>query len=241
VISQSMARRFWPDKPPLGARVRLGGAANPLTTVVGIAGDTIDDWFAHRNEPTVYVPVEQAPTSVVALVLRSPADPVALAEEARRAIARIDPALAPYDVATMPDAIRIRTTGIRFIGGIMAAFGLIALVLAALGIYSVMAYFVMQRRQEIGIRMALGASARDVLTRTVGRGVRMAALGITIGLGLGVLLARLMESALFGVVSLEAWLFAAIAGILGSVALLATIIPARTAARVNPITVLREG
>ncbi len=207
--------------------------------MVGITGDTIDDWFSSRNSPTAYVPVEQAPTSLVNLVLRSSADPALLAEPARQLVARIDPTLAPFEVTTMTEAVRVRTTGMRFVGSIMAAFGVIALVLAAIGIYSVMSYYVTQRRQEIGIRMALGASARDVMVSTAGGGGRMAIIGIGIGLGLAALLARLMESALFGTVSIDAWLFAAIAGLLGGVAMLASLIPARQAARIDPVVALR--
>jgi putative ABC transport system permease protein len=239
VISQAMAARFWPGESPIGARIRLGGDSGPWATVVGIAGDTIDDWFSGRNQPTVYVPVEQAPTALVNIALRTAGDPAALADGARRAVSRVDPALAPFDVTTMTDAVRIRTTGIRFIGGMMAAFGIIALVLAAIGIYSVVAYMVSERRQEIGIRMALGATSRSVLVRMAGSGGRMALVGISIGLGLGVLLARAMESALWGVVRPEVWLFAAIAAVLAVVAVAASLVPARQASHVDPIVALR--
>jgi len=239
VISQSMADRFWPDESPLDARIRLGAADAPWITVVGVAGDTIDDWFASRNSPTVYVPVEQAPSALANLVLRTSGDPSALADSTRRLVSAIDATLAPFDVMTMQEAVRIRTTGMRFVGGMMAAFGLVALVLAAIGIYSVMAYFVAQRRQEIGIRMALGASARDVLVSIASGGGRMALVGIGIGLGLGMLLARLMESALFGTVAIEAWLFAVIATLLAAVALVASLIPAHQASRVDPVIAIR--
>jgi len=239
VVSQALADRFWPGESPLGGRIHVGDGEPQWLTVVGIAGDTIDDWFAWRNAPTVYLPVEQAPSVLVNLMLRSDADPAVLAEPARRLVAELDPTLAPFEVRTMSETVRIRTTGIRFVGGMMAAFGLIALVLSAIGIYSVMSYFVAQRRQEIGIRMALGASARSVLLNTAGGGGRMALVGIAIGLVLGLLLARLIESALFGTVAIEAWLFVAIAGVLGAVAVVASLIPARQAARVDPIIALR--
>jgi putative ABC transport system permease protein len=239
VISQSMADRHWPDASPIGARLQLGDDVSRWWTVVGIAGDTIDDWFGSRNSPTVYVPVEQAPSAVVNLVLRSDDDPALLAEPARRLLANVDPTLAPFQISTMTEAVRVRTTGLRFVGGMMAGFGLVALALAAIGIYSVMAYYVAQRRQEIGIRMALGASARDVLVGTLSGGGRMALLGIAIGLALGLLLARVVENLLFGVVAMEPWLMAAIAGLLGAVALLASLVPARQAARVDPVIALR--
>jgi putative ABC transport system permease protein len=239
VVSRSAADRFWPDESPIGRRVKIGANPTGWTTVVGVVGDTIDDWFAYRNVPTVYVAHDQRPASAVHLVTRSAGDPAGLAAPVRQAVADIDATLAPSDVMPLTEAIKLRTTGIKFIGGIMAAFGFIALGLATLGIYGVMAYFVAQRRREIGIRMALGASAREVLLQTVTRGGRMAALGIAIGLVLAVLLARLMESALFGAVAIEAWLFVAIASVLAAVALAASIVPARSASRVDPVVALR--
>jgi len=239
VVSQAAADRFWPDGSPLGVRLQLGDDAGRWWTVVGVVGDTIDDWFAARNVPTMYVPVEQAPSQLVNLVVRSSGDPAGLAEPARRLVRAVDPALAPFEVMTMAEAVRVRTTGIRFIGGMMASFGLIALLLAAIGLYSVMAYYVAQRRQEIGIRMALGASSRQVMVHTAGSGGRMALAGIGLGLVLGVLLARLVESALFGVVTLEPWLLLAVGALLGAVALLASLVPARQASGVDPVIALR--
>ncbi len=239
VISQALADRYWPGENPIGARIKLGAETRPWTTIVGVSGDTIDDWFSSRRVPTVYVPAEQAASSLVNLVIRSELDPTPLADSTYGAVARVDPALAPFGVSPMEEAVRVRTTGIRFIGAVMMSFGVIALVLAAVGIYGVMAYSVAERRQEIGIRMALGATSGNVLRQTVRGGGRMAALGIALGLAMGFLLARLMESALFGVVALEWWLFAAISAILASVALLASFIPARQAAHMDPVAALR--
>jgi putative ABC transport system permease protein len=239
VISQAAANLHWPDGSALGKRIRVGGADRPWTTVVGISGDTIDDWFAQRRVPTVYVPFAQMPTSSVGLILRTNGDPAALATAARAAVAAVDPQQPVFDALTMRDALRIRTTGLRFVGALMAAFGALALVLSAVGIYSVMAFYVAQRRHEMGIRMALGATGRDVLRLTVGHGARMASLGIAIGLLFGIALARLLESALFGVVALEPWLFAAVAITLALVAFLASIVPARFAAAADPVQALR--
>ena len=240
VITRSAADRHWPGESPIGRRIRLGGADRPWTTIVGISGDTIDDWFNRRRVPTVYVPVAQAPSVSVAVVLRTHGDPATLATAARAAVAAVDPTQPVFEAVTMRDALRIRTTGLRFIGGMMAVFGVLALVLASLGIYSVMAYHVAQRRHEMGIRMALGATAGDVLRLTVGQGARMAALGIAIGLAFGLGLARVLESALFGVVAAEPWLFAAVALTLAAIACLASVIPARFAAATDPLMALRE-
>ena len=155
-------------------------------------------------------------------------------------MAAVDPRQPLAEALTMREALRVRTTGLRFIGGMMAAFGALALVLAAVGIYSVMAFYVVQRRQEMGIRVALGATTRDVLRLTLGHGGRMTAWGILFGLAAAAALSRLLERALFGVVSLEPWLFAGVAAALAAIALLACVLPARQAAAVDPVVALRQ-
>jgi putative ABC transport system permease protein len=240
VVSQSLVTRFFPDGNVVGKRVKIGEDAKEWTTIVGVVGDVIDDWFLSRRSSTIYVPYAQAPTSTVFLMARTPGDPEALTPGLRQAIAAVNPAQPAFDVAAMRNALRERTTGIRFIGGLMAAFGLLAMVLASFGIYGVMSHYVAQRRSEIGVRMALGATRGDVLRLTIGQGAKLAGIGIGIGFAASVGLARLMESALFGVVSLEPSLFAAITLSLCVVALLATLVPAAQAARVDPIGALRD-
>ena len=239
VVTQSAADQYWPGESVIGKRIQLGGAEQPWRTIVGVVGNTIDDWFNRRGAPTVYVPVAQAPTSSVNLVLRTTGDPAALADVARAALAAVDPSQPAFEAVTMRHALYVRTTGLRFVGALMAVFGVLALVLASVGIYSVMAFYVAQRRHEMGIRMALGANARDVVRLTVGHGARMAGLGIVLGLLIGVGLARVLESVLFGVVALEPWLFATTAGALALVAVLASFIPARVAAAADPVRALR--
>ncbi|MEZ5316267.1 MAG: ADOP family duplicated permease [Vicinamibacterales bacterium] len=241
VVSASMARRHWPDRSPIGARIKFGRDATDWYTVVGVAGDTIDDWFQYRREPTVYVPVLQAPSAQVYLMARAAGgDGTSLLPDLRRAVAAVDPDQAVFEVSTMRNAIYERTTGIRFIGSLMAGFGVVALVLAAFGIYGVMAHYVVQRRQEIGVRMALGATRGDVLRLTLGQSAKLAAIGIAIGLALGVALARVMENVLFGVVALEPSLFVGITAGLTGIAFLASLVPARHAARTSPMQALRD-
>jgi putative ABC transport system permease protein len=240
LVSEAFARKYWPDQVALGRRLKVGRDSTEWITVVGVTGDTIDDWFISRRAPTIYRPVAQSPSASVILVARTDGNPESLADGLRQALARVDPDQPAVDVTTGPAALRQRTTGLRFIAGLMAGFGVLALVLAAFGIYGVMAHYVAQRRHEIGVRMALGASRRDVLRLTLGQGLRLAAVGIALGLAFGLGLARLMESALFGIVSAEPSLFVAITAALAGVALGASLLPARHATRVDPMVAMRE-
>ena len=240
VVSKALADRYWPGDTPVGKRLKLSADDPTWITVVGISGNVIDDWFSSRNAPTVYVPVEQRPSSEVHILARGVDDPVARIAALRQAVARVDSSLPAFDVGTMPGLIRTRTTGLRLVGQLMAAFGLLSLILACAGIYSVMAHFVSQRRHEIGVRMALGASSRQVLTLTLAQGLRLAGMGIAIGLALGVMSTQFMEDALFGVVAFEWPLFVAVPTILGLVAAAATLVPARSALSVSPASALRD-
>ncbi|HUR21266.1 MAG TPA: ADOP family duplicated permease [Vicinamibacterales bacterium] len=240
MVSRALAQLYWPDQSPIGKRVKLTTDATEWVTVVGVCGDVLDDWFNARNAPTLYAPVLQWPSSQVFLLARTQGDPDQGLETLRGVVARVDAGLPPFDPATMRQAIHTRTTGLRFVGQLMAAFGALALLLSAAGIYSVMAHYVAQRRHEIGVRMALGATTRDVLKLTVGSGLKLAGFGIVIGLGLGLGAAKFIEGALFGVVALEPMLFVAITALLTMVALVATLLPARHAISVDPAGALRD-
>ncbi len=240
VISESLAQLYWPDASPIGRQVKLSPTDSDLFTIVGVSGNVLDDGFISRNAPTVYVPVTQRPSSQIHLLARGAGDDAALLAAIRGAIARVDPTQPAFDAQSMPQAIYIRTSGLRFVGQLMAAFGLLALVLAAAGIYSVMANYVAQRRHEIGVRMALGASHRDVLRLTVVQGMKLAAIGIGIGLALGGATGHWMESALFGAATLDAPVLIGVPLVLACVAAIATLVPARAAVRVDPAGALRD-
>lgn len=240
VISRSLAQLYWPDQSPVGRRVKLSADQTDWLTIVGVSGNVLDDWFSSRNAPTIYVPVHQWPHSQVVLLAKGSGDASTQLTGLRAALARVDSSVPAFDTGTMRAAIRTRTTGLRFVAQLMAAFGVLALVLSAAGIYSVMAHYVAQRRHEIGVRMALGATTRDVLHLTMGSGLKLAGIGIVIGLVIGVALARVIEGALFGVIALEPTLFAGITVLLAVVALLATLLPARHALAVDPAAALRD-
>ncbi len=240
LVSRSFVDRYWRDENPLGRRLKIGDDKGPWLTVVGVVGDVLQDWFSSsQRTPVVYRPYRQAPTGYFALVLRTGGDPLALAQPARAAILAVDPNQPAFDVMSMRQMLGQRTIGLQFAAAIMGLFALLSLGLALFGVYGVMAYAVTQRRHEIGVRIALGAQARDVLRLVIGQTWRLTIVGVAIGLGLAVILGRVMASSLFGAYAMDLRLFAAVAVSLVAVALLAGYVPARRATRVDPVSELR--
>jgi putative ABC transport system permease protein len=237
IVSESMARKFWPNEDPIGRRMKVRNS--PWLTVVGISGDVIHDWFNRRNTPAMYRPWSQSPTDYLCLVLRTGGDPTLVAPEARRALLNIDPDQPVFDVMTMRRALHERTIGLQYLAAIMTTFAAIALLLATVGLYALVTYFVAQRRHEIGVRIALGASARDVVRLTVGQALRMTLTGTAIGAILAVALSRLMQAGLLGIASSDPRIVVAFAAVLSVAALVAGYVPARRAAAIDPIAALR--
>jgi putative ABC transport system permease protein len=239
IISESMAQKYFPEGSALGRRIRVGNSETGWTTVVGVSRDTVDDWFMSRRVPTMYVPFEQAPVSTVNLVARTARDPVELAAGLRHALASVDATQPAFAEMPLQSSLHERTASLRLVAGFMGAIGGIALLLAGVGVYALMANYVGQRRHELGVRMALGASTGDVLKLAVGHGMKLAAIGIVLGLAGAAAVSRLIENAMLGVIALEYPLFVAVAGLLSIVAFAATLIPAARASRLDP-TVLRR-
>ncbi|TAK14622.1 MAG: ABC transporter permease [Acidobacteria bacterium] len=240
IISESLASRYFNGDNPIGRRMKIRRIESDWVTIAGVSGDIIDDWFANRNVPTIYVPEAQTPTRSVNLIARTAGDPAGLEADIRRALANVDANVPAYQVRTMTNALKERTTGLRFIGGLMAAFGIIALVLAAIGIYSVMAFYVTLRRKEMGLRLALGATPGDVLRMTLGQASRLSLIGVAIGTVAAIALARVIEQALLGVATASPLLFATVGVTLFAIASLASFMPAREATKVNPAATLRD-
>jgi putative ABC transport system permease protein len=237
VVSESLVRRFWPESDPIGRRFRLRNG--PWLTVVGVCGDVIQNWFARRYSPTVYLPLAQAPMGRMALLVRTDGDPHVAAALARQALREVDPVQPIFDLMTMRESLKERTIGLRYVAAIMTAFGGLALLLAVVGVYGVMAYTVTQRTHEIGVRMALGASKGDVLRLALGQTGRLTAGGVALGIALALALTRLIEAGLLGVVSSDVRIIAGFAAILVAAALAAGYLPARRAAGINPIVALQ--
>ena len=241
LINRAMAERYWPGEDAVGKRFTFSSKPTEKDwyTVVGVVGDVKDFPYSPATEPAFYWGLTQEPTPETILAVRSNADPLQLVEALRGEIRALDKDLPLAEVKTL-EAIAVKAVaGQRFTLWLVGVFALTALLLAAIGIYSVLSYLVAQRTHEIGIRMALGAKRRDVLRLLIGQGMALAFLGVTFGLLASFGLTRLLKNLLFNVSATDPVTFAAIALILITVALLACYIPARRATKVDPLVALR--
>jgi putative ABC transport system permease protein len=242
IINEALARQFFPGQDPIGQRIRVGNASDKVLEIVGVSGNVRHD-LTEFNEvrPMVWRPYAQvAPGLPMSLVVRSRAqDAAALVSVVRAHIARLDPTLPIYDVRSMDDVFDAAMAQPRFSTTVLGLFAVVALALAALGVYGVMAYSTSQRRREMGIRLALGAQRSDIIRLVLGQGMQMAAIGAAIGLSAAVALTRLLESQLYGVSVLDPLPFVGTPLVLISAAVLACWVPAWRASRVDPMVALR--
>jgi predicted permease len=242
IVNQEFARRFYGSaEQAMGKRFRFA-QGTPLMEIVGIAKDGLYRNLYEDRQPYMFLPVYQQQQGGVTLLIsaQSAADLRAVAESARREIAQLDSRLPVFGVMTAEENLSIAYWGPRLAAGMATTFGVLALVLATMGLYSVMTYDVSQRTHEIGIRMALGAGLRDVLRLVVSQGMRMALIGIALGLAGAFVLTRVFASLLLGVGTTDSVTFVGVPALLIAVALLACYIPARRAARVDPLVALRH-
>ena len=241
VVSRSMAERFWPGQDAIGKRFRLAGedSASPWLRIVGVTGDVIHQWVLRRNAPTFYRPLAQAPPQRLAFAVRAGGDPEALAAAVRHAVAAVDPDQPVYQLRSLRRSIAQSTIGLQYVAAIMAAFGVLALVLAVGGVYGVMAQRVSRRTLEIGVRVALGATRVDVLRLTLGQALRLSAIGLLLGAGLAYGTSRALAATLRGAVAFDLGVLALATALLSAAALAAAFIPARRALAVDPARALR--
>jgi predicted permease len=242
LVDESMARELWPDQDPVGKRIHLGGVTDttaPWITVVGVVGRVKQYTLDSDSRMAFYLPHEQYPTRAMNVVLRSATDPASLSEAVRREINQLDADLPLYNVRTMDHRVSESLARRRFSMLLLSLFAFLALALATIGIYGVMAYLVNQGTREIGIRIALGATPRHILGQVVSQGMAMAFSGLVLGLAGALALSRLMRNLLFGVNSTDAVTFVSISVILTAIALVASYIPAHRAAQVDPVVSLR--
>jgi predicted lysophospholipase L1 biosynthesis ABC-type transport system permease subunit len=236
VVNQAFAGRYLPGRDAVGAGLRLGDAEFPI---VGVVGNVRNDGIAHEPAPAVYVLTSVLPRSSMKLFVRTASDPLTMAAAVRRTIWEVNPNQPVSDIATIGQVIAETVARPRFFTLLLAGFAALAVVLAALGVYGVIAYSVSRRGPEIGIRMALGARAGDVLKLVIGQGIAPALAGLVVGLGAAVLLTRVLSSQLYGVGAADPATFVCVALLLLAIALLAGFVPAHRAARVDPMTTLR--
>jgi len=240
LINQTMARQLWPGKDPLGRRVTIHMKdENVPSAIIGVVGDIRHDGLDVPVRSMVYWPHPELATSWMTLVIRTGSDPLSLAPSVQRAVLELDRELPIADVRTMAQLLAHSLARVRFATLLLVLFALVALALAAVGIYGVMSYAVAVRTREIGIRMALGARAADVLRLILGRAVILVGVGLGLGLVAALALTRLMESLLYGVSATDPVTFLSIPLLLMAVALIACYVPARRAARVDPMIALR--
>jgi putative ABC transport system permease protein len=241
VVNEAMARKYFPGQDPIGQRIVVNMASEPAPTeIIGVVGDARYDKLEGELRPMVYWTPPQLTYSSMSFVVRTAGDPAALAPAAVREIQSVDKDQPVSDVRTMESWLADSTARTRFGALLLAAFACAALVLASVGIYGVISYSVAQRRNEIGVRMALGAQARHVMRMVVGQAMRLVLLGVGLGLLGALALTRLMSGLLYGVDATDPATFAANALLLTAVSLVACYIPARRATRVDPLIALRR-
>jgi predicted permease len=240
LVSESFARKFFPDEDPVGKRLKVFMDENPVwAEIVGIVGDVRYDNLTAEAEPFVYYPHPELTYPFMTLVIRTAGDPSEMAPAVRREIASLDPDQPVSDVRTMTQVMADTVARSRFNTLLLAVFAGLATLLAAVGIYGVMSYSVQLRTREIGLRMALGAQPGRVLLLVLRQGLLLTLVGIGVGLAGALALTRVMSGLLYGVTASDPATFAAIVVVLGVVSLVACYIPARRATRVDPLIALK--
>ena len=240
VVNETLARTHWPNGSALGHRMLIGDPNGPLYTIVGVVKDVHERGYVLEMKRGVYVPLAQRPAaSPEYLVVRSRYAPEELAESMRRVIAGIDPDQPVSAVRTMDEIVDLDVADRHQQMILLGAFAMLALLLASIGLYGVLSYAVTQRSREIGLRIALGATAGSVMRVVVARGLALTGIGLSIGLALAWAGTRALQNVLYGVTAGDPSTYAAVVALLSAIALLASYLPARRASRMDPIAVLR--
>jgi predicted permease len=241
VIDQTLARQYWPGQNPLGQQVKFGFGRGVLgVTIVGVVGDIKSDGFEAASVPHIYVALGQfAPVNAV-VFLRSTADVEHLGEAVRHEVENVDPNVPVHSISSMDQIIARSVADRRFALELLGVFATVALLLAAIGIYGVMAYSFSQRAHEVGIRIALGAQRLDILRMALGEGMRTVVIGLVAGVAGAAIMTRFFRSMLFDIPPTDPITFVSVSVILAGVALFACYIPAKRATRVDPLLALRE-
>ena len=241
IIDERLAREYWPNDTPIGKRVRFGPPEDnePWHIVIGVVGAVRHQRVQEDTRKSVYLPHLKMPVTGLTVVARTSSSPRELAGAIRREVAQLDPDLPISRISTMEDVVAESIWQPRLYATLFAVFAAGALILALIGIYGVMAFLVQTRTHEIGVRMALGATARDVFKLIVGRGMKLTAIGVLVGVGGAIALTRLMHGLLFNTSATDPITFILISVLLSLAAFFACYVPARRAAKVDPLVALR--
>jgi putative ABC transport system permease protein len=231
---------LYPGENPIGKQLTVDWDGSPQAEIVGVAADSRFEGMQARPEPFVFLPNSQRPSLFCGLVIRTSGNPIGMAADVRDVIHNVDPDQGVMETSTMEQRVTDSVAQPRLQTILLGIFGLLALVLACIGIYGVLAYAVSQRLREIGVRVALGATPVTILGEILSSGLSLAGIGLVIGLGAALALTRYLESLLYSVRPTDPAVFALAIATLLLVAAAACYLPARRAARVDPIVVLRE-
>ena len=238
IVNETFARRFLPGQEAIGKRYNHSGPNDPFWEIIGVVPDGKYNTLGEEPKAVVYRPLRYFDSNFT-FVARTEGDPRTVLAALRRVVQELDPTLPIYDAKTLTEHLNIPLFPAKMAAGILAAFGVLALLLAAVGIYGVMSYVVAGRTREIGLRMALGAQTADVLRLILRQGMLLALIGTAIGMTIGFGGARLLKTLLYGVSAADPITFVAVTLLLGCVTLLACWLPAHHATKVDPLTALR--
>jgi len=239
IVNERMAQMLWPEENAIGKRVFIGTGSRDAIEVIGVARTGKYRTLAEDPKPYFYSPMAQRAATGMTVMVRTTNDPGSLVGAIRKEVQKIDPRIPLSSIKTMTEHLTWALWGPNMAATLALAFGVVALLLSAVGLYSVMAYVVSQRTREVGIRMALGAQRRDVLRLIASQGMRLALIGVLIGFALSLALARVLSSVLIGVSAYDLTTFVVVPLLLAVVAFIACLIPARRATKVNPLVALR--
>ncbi|MDH4066526.1 MAG: FtsX-like permease family protein, partial [Acidobacteriota bacterium] len=240
IVNETLAATAWPGQNPLGRRIRFSGPEVRWLEVVGVSADGKYRQLTESPRPFVWTALRQQKASSATLVVKTGRDAGAMLAEVRRAVATVDPAVPVYDAKTMEAFMERAYLGPRLAALVIAPAALCALVIAAVGLYGVLAYWVSRRTREIGVRSAIGASPVDILGLVMRQGLTLAAVGLVCGLAGALLVSRVVATMLFGVSATDPIVFAGVPLLLLVVAAVASYVPARRAVNVDPVDALRQ-
>jgi predicted permease len=239
IVNERMAEMLWPSESAVGKRIYIGTDNRDAFEVVGVAKTGKYRSLAEDPKPFMYFPLSQRRPAGMTLIIRTKGDPRSLVGAIRSEVQSMDRRLPLYSIRTMPEHMTWALWAPNMAASLSFAFGIVAILMCSVGLYSVMAYIVSQRTREVGIRMALGANRVDVLKLITSQGLRMAAVGLVIGLLLSLALARVLSSVLIGISSYDITTFALVSVLLTAVTFVASYLPARRATKIDPLVALR--